>query len=323
MTGDGKTTIPFKGDARTSEEEIRSYLNTFAEEYRNITVTDLPELCERFPLWAYPVRMVAGITKTNAYFFVTGDGNPKENRIEICTTSNVRDLARVMDAFDPKPDEVAKILGIATTIAIWIKTAKAGEFDDNAAKTDAVELVKRHYQNLALAGAVEPKRFSETKLTQYLPPMSFLENHVDSSELKDKILQMLEEAKCEIMAAGWVDTYLLDILQKKSKAGIKIRIITKKPDKDGPMPNRTAYKRIAEIAEVRRNDLWHFRMIICDGKEVIVSSADLTTHSLTQNFEAGLSTSSPFIVERAIRLFEKVWNHEETIDVNKELKDQK
>lgn len=323
MTGDGKTTTPFKRDTRTSEEEIRSYLNAFVEEYRNITKTDLPEHYERFPLWAYPVRIVAGITGSNVYFFVTRDSDPKENRIEICTSSNVRDLARVMDAFDLKPDEVVKILDIGSAIADWIKTAKAGEFDDNAAKTDAVEQVKRHYRNLAYSGVIEPRRFSEIKLTQYLPPINFLENHVDSTELKDKIVQMLEDAECEIMAAGWLDTYLLELLQKKSKAGIQIKIITKKPDKDGPMPNRTAYKRIVEIAQVRRNDLWHFRMIICDGKEVVVSSADLTTHSLTQNFEAGLWTSSPFIVQRAVQLFEKVWNHVDTIDVNQELKDQK
>jgi hypothetical protein len=323
MTGNGKTTIPFGGDARVSEGEIKSYLNTFVEEYRNITTTDLPEVCEQFPLWAYPVRIVAGLTKSNVYFFVTRDGDPKENKIEICTTSNVRNLVKVMDAFDVKGNEVAKILGIADAIAHWIKAAKAGEFDDNAAKTEAATQVRRHYQNLASTGVIERFIFSDVIASQYLPPVSFLENHVDSTELRDKIIQMLEEAKLEIVASGWLDTYLLDVLQRKSKSGVKIRVLTKKPDKDGPMPNRTAYKRIAEIAQVKRNDLWHFRMIICDLKEVIVSSADLTTHSMTQNFEAGLWTSSPVIVQRAFQLFERVWNHGDTIDVNQEIRDQK
>jgi len=323
MTDDGKTTIPFDRIARVSEDEIKSYLNALVEEYRNITITDLPEICEQFPLWAYPVRIIAGLTKSNVYFFLTRDGDPKENKVEVYTTTKVRDLVRVMDAFDLKADQVAKILGIKSAVAIWIKMAKAGEFSDDVAKTDAITQVKAHYQSLASKGKIEPKNLADVEVVQYLPPASFLENHVDSTELRDKIIQTLENAKCEIMASGWLDTYLLDLLQRKSKAGVKMRIITKQPDKGGPMPNRTAYKRIVEIAQVRRNDLWHFRMIICDAKEIVVSSADLTTHSLTQNFEAGIWTSSPIMVQRAIQLFEKVWNHKDTIDVNQELKDQK
>ena len=319
MNSDFKAKIPFKREVRVNEKEIQGYLPTFVDEYRNITLTDLPYLYDQFPLWSYPVRIVAGITQSNVYFFITRDGNPSENRTEIYGIPQRRELARVWDDLEIQIDRVASVLKIASSISTWYKQAKEGGFDDNAAKADAAEQVTRHYRMLADKGEVSPHKFSEAKVPEYLPPVIFLENHVESTELKDKIKQMLEGAKQEIMIAGWLDTYMLDELQKKNKEHIPIQIITRQPDKGGPMPNRTAYKRITEIAQVRRNELWHFRMLICDKKEVLVSSADLTTHSLTQNFEAGLWTSSPAIVDRAVVLFGKVWNHKETIDVNQEV----
>jgi phosphatidylserine/phosphatidylglycerophosphate/cardiolipin synthase-like enzyme len=138
--------------------------------------------------------------------------------------------------------------------------------------------------------------------------------------LKSKIEQMLHEATKKIMVTGWLDTSLLDILQKKHAEGVSIRIITKRPESGSPQPTRTAYRKLVDIAEVRRNELWHFRLIVCDDKEALVTSSDLTTHSLSQNFEAGVWTCSPMVVNRAIKLFEKVWQHAETKDVNQELK---
>jgi len=109
-------------------------------------------------------------------------------------------------------------------------------------------------------------------------------------------------------------------LQKKNKEGILIRVMTKKPDSNSPQPVRTMYKELVNIALVRRNNLRHFRLIICDNKEVLISSADLTTHGLSQNFEAGIWTGSPIVIKQALDLFEHVWQHEETVDVNQELR---
>jgi len=321
MSPDEKRKIPFKDSVRASKQEVQEYLSKFFEEYRTITSTDLPETCDRFPLWAYPVRLIAGITRAKVYVFITRDGDPVETRVEVFDDTQRRELNQVMDAFTPQLEAVAKIVDVRSAIYAIAKDAKEGEFNDDVARSDATQLIEAHYKILADSKQIEPISYStEAKMPQYVPPITFMENHIESNELRSKIEHMLKEAKREIMVSGWFDTILLDILQEKSKEGVSIQILTNKPDPTGPKPNRTAYAKIPEIAQVRRNDLWHFRMIICDGREALVSSADLTTHSLSQNYEAGIWTSSPIIVKRAIALFKRVWLHKDTIDVNQEAK---
>jgi phosphatidylserine/phosphatidylglycerophosphate/cardiolipin synthase-like enzyme len=57
----------------------------------------------------------------------------------------------------------------------------------------------------------------------------------------------------------------------------------------------------------------HFKMIVFDCKEVYVGSANLTGAGIgmkaetTRNFEAGILTDDPQIVEQAINQFDEVW----------------
>ena len=61
----------------------------------------------------------------------------------------------------------------------------------------------------------------------------------------------------------------------------------------------------------------HFKMLVFDCKEVYVGSANLTGAGLgmkattTRNFEAGILTDDPQIVEQAMNQFDEVWmgNH--------------
>ena len=57
----------------------------------------------------------------------------------------------------------------------------------------------------------------------------------------------------------------------------------------------------------------HFKMLVFDCKEVYVGSANLTGAGIgmkaetTRNFEAGILTDDPVIVEQAINQFDEVW----------------
>jgi hypothetical protein len=57
----------------------------------------------------------------------------------------------------------------------------------------------------------------------------------------------------------------------------------------------------------------HFKMLVFDGKEVYVGSANLTGAGIgmkaetTRNFEAGILTDDPEIVEQAMNQFDEVW----------------
>ena len=57
----------------------------------------------------------------------------------------------------------------------------------------------------------------------------------------------------------------------------------------------------------------HFKMMVFDGKEVYVGSANLTGAGIgmkgedKRNFEAGILTDNPEIVEQAMNQFDEVW----------------
>ncbi len=57
----------------------------------------------------------------------------------------------------------------------------------------------------------------------------------------------------------------------------------------------------------------HFKMLVFDGKEVYVGSANLTGAGIgmkaetTRNFEAGILTDEQEIVEKAMNQFDEVW----------------
>ena len=57
----------------------------------------------------------------------------------------------------------------------------------------------------------------------------------------------------------------------------------------------------------------HFKMLVFDGKEVYVGSANLTGAGIgmkaetTRNFETGILTDDPEIVEQAMNQFDDVW----------------
>ena len=57
----------------------------------------------------------------------------------------------------------------------------------------------------------------------------------------------------------------------------------------------------------------HFKMMIFDGKEAYIGSANLTGAGIgmkgdgTRNFEAGILTDDPEIVEQAMNQFDEVW----------------
>ena len=57
----------------------------------------------------------------------------------------------------------------------------------------------------------------------------------------------------------------------------------------------------------------HFKMMVFDGKEAYIGSANLTGAGIgmkaetTRNFEAGILTDYPEIVEQAMNQFDEVW----------------
>ena len=105
----------------------------------------------------------------------------------------------------------------------------------------------------------------------------------------------------------------LVVLAKLIKKGVAVRLIHAKE----PGPNfREDFDRFPILYDGLERVLCprvHFKMMIFDCKEVYVGSANLTGAGIgmkadgTRNFEAGILTDEPEIVEQAMNQFDEVW----------------
>ncbi len=106
---------------------------------------------------------------------------------------------------------------------------------------------------------------------------------------------------------------LLAILAQLIRRGVEVRLIHAKE----PGPNfREDFDKYPALFDGLERVLCprvHFKMIVFDGKEVYVGSANLTGAGIgmknddKRNFEAGILTDDPEIVNQAMNLFDEVW----------------
>ncbi len=105
----------------------------------------------------------------------------------------------------------------------------------------------------------------------------------------------------------------LAIIAQHIRRGVEVRLIHAKE----PGPNfredfdkyTVLYDRLERVLCPRV----HFKMLVFDGKEVYVGSANLTGAGIgmkaetTRNFEAGIMTDDTEIVEQAMNQFDELW----------------
>ena len=113
--------------------------------------------------------------------------------------------------------------------------------------------------------------------------------------------------------AGKEKKPFLSLIAQLIRRGVEVRLIHAKE----PGPNfredfdkyPVLYDRLERVLCPRV----HFKMLVFDGKEVYVGSANLTGAGIgmkaetTRNFEAGILTDDPELVEQAMSQFDEIW----------------
>ena len=135
---------------------------------------------------------------------------------------------------------------------------------------------------------------------------------------KEKNVSSKREQKEHALSAEWEKGRaklkpFLALIAQLIRRGVEVRLIHAKE----PGPNfredfdkyPVLYDRLERVLCPRV----HFKMLIFDSKEVYVGSANLTGAGIgmkadtTRNFEAGILTDDPEIVEQAMNQFDEVW----------------
>ena len=125
---------------------------------------------------------------------------------------------------------------------------------------------------------------------------------IGTADIKDLFVEVDKEKKP-----------FLALIAQLIRRGVEVRLIHAKE----PGPNfredfdkyPVLYDRLERVLCPRV----HFKMLVFDGKEVYIGSANLTGAGIgmkaetTRNFEAGIQTDEPEIVEQAMNQFDEVW----------------
>ena len=125
---------------------------------------------------------------------------------------------------------------------------------------------------------------------------------IGTADIKDLYIEEKEKA-----------VPFLAVLAKLIKRGVAVRLIHAKEPGPAFREDFDKYPALYDGLERILCPRVHFKMMVFDGKEAYIGSANLTGAGIgmkaesTRNFEAGILTDDPEIVEKAMNLFDEVW----------------
>lgn len=105
----------------------------------------------------------------------------------------------------------------------------------------------------------------------------------------------------------------LAVLAQLLKRGVEVRLIHAKEPGPAFREDFDHYPILAESLERLLCPRVHFKMILFDNQEAYIGSANLTGAGIgmknpnRRNFESGILTDNPNIVENALEQFDSVW----------------
>ena len=105
----------------------------------------------------------------------------------------------------------------------------------------------------------------------------------------------------------------LALIAQLIRRGVEVRLIHAKEPGQNFREDFDKYPVLFDRLERALCPRVHFKILVFDGKEVYVGSANLTGAGIgmkaetTRHFEAGILTDDPTIVEQAMNQFDEVW----------------
>ena len=125
---------------------------------------------------------------------------------------------------------------------------------------------------------------------------------IGTADIKDLYVEVVKEKKP-----------FLALIAQLIRRGVDVRLIHAKEPGLNFREDFDKYPVLYDRLERVLCPRVHFKMLVFDGKEVYVGSANLTGAGIgmkaetTRNFEVGILTDDPEIVEQAMNQFDEVW----------------
>ena len=136
---------------------------------------------------------------------------------------------------------------------------------------------------------------------------------ISDKELYDSIVDLIKKAKSDIkISSPWIYNcdHILDELVAANMRGVKISVVMRQPQKDlGDKNYQDKLNTIEKLKEAKADIIFdpyvHEKVVMSDGRDMIVSSANLIGTSLTRNGESGTYTNDFQEIEKYQLRFSK------------------
>ena len=125
---------------------------------------------------------------------------------------------------------------------------------------------------------------------------------IGTADIKDLYMEVGNEKKP-----------FLELIAQLIRRGVEVRLIHAKEPGANFREDFDRYPVLYDCLERVLCPRVHFKILVFDGKEAYIGSANLTGAGIgmkaetTRNFEAGILTDDPQIVEQAMNQFDDVW----------------
>jgi hypothetical protein len=136
----------------------------------------------------------------------------------------------------------------------------------------------------------------------------FLVTFYETKSIRDKLAEFADKSAIlrEVrVVSPYIDNTGAEYLVKMLKNKVKIKLLTRKPDKKAQEDALSILSQLG--AEIRYDKMLHARMIIFDDIAAVISSADLDSEGLNNQKQAGILTLDKIVVRDAITFFDKAW----------------
>ena len=154
--------------------------------------------------------------------------------------------------------------------------------------------------------------------------LTFISDTAHYSSVLDLVMKAKEtlwigtaDIKDLYVVQGKTEKPFLGVLSDLIGKGVEVRLIHAKEPGSNFREDFDRYPRLAKLLERVMCPRVHFKIIIIDQAICYVGSANLTGAGMgmksatRRNFEAGILTDEPLIVDAAIEEFDKVWRGSE------------
>lgn len=151
--------------------------------------------------------------------------------------------------------------------------------------------------------------------------------YIEDKDHYDKVIERIRGTKSMLwigtadikdlhIAKGKESEPFLGLLSRLLKAGVEIRLIHAKEPGPAFREDFDRYENLSTSLERMLCPRVHFKIIIIDGLWTYIGSANLTGAGMgmkstnRRNFEAGILTDDPHLVESTMEHFDSVWRGE-------------